>query len=74
MSWMGADAAVGALFSTSADALAAGGTVSIAGFETFSKKSRPPRQGRNPRAASNRPSFKAGRTLRDAVNKRRPCP
>ena len=75
MSRAGADAAVNAVFSTIADALADGETVTIAGFGTFSTKSRPARQGRNPRtgetiaiAASTAPSFKAGKTLRDAVN------
>ena len=75
MSRAGADAAVNAMFSTIADALADGETVTIAGFGTFSTKSRSPRQGRNSRteenitiAASNRPSFNAGKTRRDAVN------
>ena len=70
-----AAAAVNTLFSTIADAPAGGETVTIAGFGTFSTKTRPVRQGRNPRtgesiaiAASKRPSFKAGKTLRDAVN------
>ena len=45
----GADAAVRAVFSTIADALAGGGGVAIAGFGSFSTKSRPARQGRNPR-------------------------
>ena len=69
------DAAVSAVFSTIADALAGGETVRIAGFGTFSTRSRPARQGRNPRtgesiaiAASHAPSFKAGKTLRDTVN------
>lgn len=71
----GADAAVSAAFSTIADALADGETVAIAGCGTFSTRSRPTRQGRNPRtdesiaiATSNTPAFKAGKTLRDAVN------
>ena len=75
MSRAGAHAAVNAVFSTIADALAGGETVTIAGFGTFSTKSRPARQGRNPQtgesiaiAASTAPSFKAGKTLRDAVN------
>ena len=75
MSRAGADAAVNAAFSAIADALAGGETVTIAGFGTFSTKSRPARQDRNPRtgetiaiAASTAPSFKAGKTLRDAVN------
>ena len=70
-----ADAAVSALFSAIADALVSGETVAIAGFGTFSTRSRPARLGRNPRAgesitiaASTAPSFKAGKTLRrDAV-------
>ena len=75
MSRAGADAAVNAVFSTIADALAGGETVTIAGFGTFAINSRPARRGRNPRtgenitiAASNRPSFKAGKTLREAIN------
>ena len=70
-----ADTALGAVFSTIADSLAYGETVRIAGFGTFSRRTLPARQGRNPRtgetiaiAASNAPSFKAGKTLRNAVN------
>ena len=69
-----ADAAMRAVFSAIADALASGETVTIAGFGAFSTRSRPARPGRNPRtgetitvAASTAPSFKAGKTLRDAV-------
>ena len=68
------DAAVRAVFSTIADALARAETVRIAGFGTFSTRARPARPGRNPRtgetitvAASTAPSFKAAKTLRDAV-------
>ena len=68
------DAAVRAVFSAIADALARGETVRIAGFGTFSTKARPARRGRNPRtgeridiAASTTPAFKAGKTLRDAL-------
>lgn len=64
MSRAGADAAVNAMFSAIADALAGGETVTIAGFGTLSTKSRP---GRNPRtgesimiAASNTPSAEPG--------------
>ena len=74
MSRPSADAAVSAVLSTIADALASGETVRIVGFGTFSTRSRSARQGRNPRtgesiaiAASNTPSFKAGKTLRDTV-------
>ena len=70
-----ADSVVGAVFATIAEALARGETVSIAGFRSFATRSRAARQGRNPAtgesiaiAASTAPSFKAGKTLRDAVN------
>ena len=50
-------------------------TVSMVGFGTFSVKHREARAGRNPRTgetiqikASNNPSFKAGKALKDAVN------
>ena len=75
MSRASADAAVTAVFEAIRDALAREETVTIAGFGSFSTKRRPARQGRNPRtgesitiAASIVPSFKAGKTLRDAVS------
>ena len=40
-----ADRAVGSLISAIRDALAAGDTVAIAGFETFATRQRPVRQG-----------------------------
>ena len=56
-------------------ALQGGGSVSMVGFGTFSVKHRAARTGRNPRTgeaikikASNNPSFKAGKALKDAVN------
>lgn len=56
-------------------ALAKQETVSLVGFGTFAVKHRAAREGRNPRsgetiqiAASNTPSFKAGKALKDAVN------
>ena len=68
-----AAAAAGAVFQAVTDALAE--TVTVAGFGKFTARDRPARQGRNPRtgevvaiAASRTPSFKAGKTLRDAVN------
>ena len=74
MSRAGADAAVNTVFSTIAEALAGRETVTIAGFGTFSTSSRSARRGRNPRtgesiaiAASTTPSFKASKTLREAV-------
>lgn len=58
------------------DALSKGDTVSLVGFGTFAVKARNARDGRNPRtgetikiAASNTPGFKAGKALKDAVNK-----
>lgn len=51
-------------------------TVSLVGFGTFSVKDRAARTGRNPQTgkaiqipASKAPSFKAGKALKDAVNK-----
>ena len=62
------------MFSNITAVLANGETVTVTGFGTFSTRKREARQGRNPRtgesisiAASNMPSFKAGKTLRDAV-------
>jgi len=63
------------VFSVIGEALANGEEVRIAGFGTFGTRSRPARTGRNPRtgeavsiSASTSPTFKAGKTLRDAVN------
>lgn len=57
-------------------ALKAGDSVSLVGFGSFNVKSRPARTGRNPQtgapiniAAAKVPSFKAGKALKDAVNK-----
>jgi len=57
------------------EALKKGDQVSLVGFGTFSVKHRAERTGRNPQtgaeltiAASNIPSFKAGKALKDAVN------
>ena len=69
-----ASQAVNAVFEVIQDTLERGESVAVTGFGTFSTKSRPARTGRNPRtgesiaiAASTVPSFKAGKTLRDAV-------
>ncbi|MBA1444353.1 MAG: HU family DNA-binding protein [Chromatiales bacterium] len=55
-------------------AMKSGDQVSLIGFGTFSVKARAARQGRNPQTgetiqikASNIPSFKAGKALKDAV-------
>lgn len=67
--------AVDALLDTVTGALKAGETVTVAGFGTFTVRSRAARTGRNPRTgeeieikASNVPAFKAGKALKDAVN------
>ncbi len=56
-------------------ALRKGDPVSLVGFGTFAVEQRPSRSGRNPRtneeiviSASNLPTFKAGKALKDAVN------
>ena len=55
--------------------LKSGNQVTLVGFGTFAVKARAARTGRNPRTgesinipASNNPSFKAGKALKDAVN------
>jgi len=68
-----------ALFATDdgiiAKALQRGERVQITGFGSFESKHRKARTGRNPRtgeeiriAASQTPSFKAGKSLKDALN------
>ena len=69
--------AVDAVFETIGEALAEHGEVRIAGFGTFATKHRPARAGRNPRTgeavsipASVAPAFRAGKSLKEAVNGR----
>ena len=69
--------AVDAVFETIVEALTEDEDVRIAGFGTFTTKSRPERAGRNPRTgealsipASVAPAFKAGKVVKDAVNNR----
>ena len=69
-----ADAAIGAVVSTIADALKAGDKVSLVGFGTFEVRARAARMGKNPQtgeaikiAASKVPAFKAGKALKDAL-------
>lgn len=57
------------------NALKKGDQVTLVGFGTFAVKARAARSGRNPRTgetinipASNNPTFKAGKALKDAVN------
>ena len=68
--------AVDAFIDTVTKALKKGETVTLVGFGTFSVRKRAARQGRNPQTgatikikASKNPGFKAGKALKDAVNK-----
>ncbi len=69
-----AAAAVNAVMDSVTETLTKGDSVTLIGFGTFSIKERAARTGRNPRdgkpiqiAASKIPSFKAGKSLKDAV-------
>ncbi len=72
-----AEAAVNALVASIEETLVKGDKVQLIGFGTFETRQRKARQGRNPRkpgetieiAASKAPVFKAGKALKDAVNK-----
>ena len=72
-----AEAAVNAFVGTIEEALVTGEKVQLIGFGTFETRDRKARQERNPRkpgevidiAASKAPVFKAGKALKDAVNK-----
>ena len=67
--------ALDAVIESVTDALTKGDQVALVGFGTFSVKHRTARSGRNPQtgatieiSASNVPSFKAGKALKDSVN------
>jgi len=67
--------AVDGIIESIKNALADGDTVTLIGFGTFSVRERAARKGRNPRTgepldikAANVPIFKAGKSLKDAVN------
>lgn len=69
--------AVDAFASAVTSALKKGGEVRLVSFGTFSVASRAATEGRNPRTgatikipASKQPKFKAGKGLKDAVNKK----
>ena len=71
-----AEKAVAATFDTIKEAMAEGDKVQVLGFGTFENRARSSRKGRNPRtgeeidiAASNLPSFKAGKSLKEACNR-----
>ena len=68
--------ALNAAFDVSASALSKGEKVQVSGFGIFEVKEREARMGRNPRtgeameiAASRTPTFKASKTLKDALEK-----
>lgn len=70
-----AQRAVGAVFSVIQTALTRGDEVNVTGFGSFRVLKRAERQGRNPKTgeaitipASKAPKFRAGKTLKDAVN------
>jgi DNA-binding protein HU-beta len=67
--------ALEAFFETVQKTLKSGEDVSVVGFGTFTVRARAARTGRNPRTnemiqiqASKVPAFKAGKTLKDALN------
>ncbi len=71
-----AQAAVEAIFDTIKLSLKKGGEVRLVGFGTFTVAKRAATTGRNPRTgekinipASKQPKFKAGKELKEAVNK-----
>ena len=71
-----AEAAVKAFVDVVSEELVKGGKVQLVGFGTFEVASRSARTGRNPQTgkemkikASKAPKFKAGKALKDAVNK-----
>ncbi len=70
-----ASRALEAFFDTVQKALKKGDDVAVVGFGTFTVRKRAARTGRNPRTnetikikASKMPAFKAGKTLKDALN------
>ena len=72
-----AEKAVKAVFEAVSETLKKGDKVQIIGFGTFEVRARKAREGRNPRnnevikiPASKTPAFKAGKQLKDLVNKK----
>ena len=68
--------AVAAVFDSITDAMVKGDKVQLIGFGTFETRERGERTGKNPRtgeevkiAACKNPAFKAGKALKDAINK-----
>ena len=70
------EVALNAILDTIQNAMKSGDKVQLVGFGSFEVKERAARKGRNPRTgqdieipASKNPVFKAGKALKDAVNK-----
>ncbi len=70
------EAVINETFDTIIEALSCEDKVQVIGFGTFEVRNRSERQGRDPRtnevitiAASKNPAFKAGKALKEAVNK-----
>jgi len=68
--------AVNAVFDCISEALAAGDKVQVIGFGTFEVRAHAAKQGRNPKTgaaitipASKSPAFKAGKALKDSLQK-----
>ena len=71
-----AEKALNAVVETITEAMSAEDKVQIVGFGSFEVHGRPERMARNPRtgeeikiAASKAPAFKAGKALKDSINK-----
>ncbi len=71
-----AEAALKAFIDVTSDELKKGGKVQLVGFGTFEVSERAARDGRNPQTgeamqikASKAPKFKAGKALKDYINK-----
>ncbi len=71
-----AEKALNTVIESISDVLVAGDKITLVGFGTFKTKENPARTGRNPRTkepveipAKTVPVFKAGQSLKDAVNK-----
>ena len=74
----GAEESLNAFISVVTDALVKGDKVQLVGFGSFEVRKRAARKGRNPQTkeeikipASKAPVFKAGKALKDAVNKKK---
>ena len=73
----GAEAALNAFIETVTDSLVKGDKIQLVGFGSFEVRKRAARKGRNPQTkeeikipASKAPVFKAGKALKDVVNKK----